>query len=269
MMLQYVQVAAAPRSRVLAVTSILLMIIALLPIGAWVFPRADLGAQTGREAVLWVLSILLIGYVGLIERRALASIGLRRPRWMSLLIGIAAAALMIAGMAFIYLVLFPAFQWSDSEPTATILSMPLWFRIALVVRAATFEEILFRGFMIERLSEITGRRWLAAVLSFAAFTLAHLSHWGWAHLLIAGFGGLVLTGLYLWRRDLFANMIAGHVIILALIGLIFLFGYLVAPAALLMALFIMFLEILVAFIQAFVFSLLAAVFIGQIRAAHH
>jgi F-type H+-transporting ATPase subunit a len=68
---------------------------------------------------------------------------------------------------------------------------------------------------------------------------------------------------------LFANMIAGHVIILALIGLIFTFGFKVALAPLAMALFIMLLEILVAFIQAFIFSLLAAVFIGQIRAAHH
>ena len=68
---------------------------------------------------------------------------------------------------------------------------------------------------------------------------------------------------------LFANMIAGHVIILALIGLIFMFGALAALAAIPMALFIMFLELLVVFIQAFIFSLLAAVFIGQIRAAHH
>jgi len=68
---------------------------------------------------------------------------------------------------------------------------------------------------------------------------------------------------------LFANMIAGHVIILSLIGLIFLFGSYVAFGALPMALFIMVLEILVAFIQAFIFSLLAAVFIGQIRTAHH
>jgi F-type H+-transporting ATPase subunit a len=68
---------------------------------------------------------------------------------------------------------------------------------------------------------------------------------------------------------LFANMIAGHVIILALIGLIFSFGLGVALPSLAMALGIMLLEILVAFIQAFIFSLLAAVFIGQIRAAHH
>jgi len=68
---------------------------------------------------------------------------------------------------------------------------------------------------------------------------------------------------------LFANMLAGHVIILSLIGLIFLFGWVVALGAIPMALFIMGLELLVVFIQAFIFSLLAAVFIGQIRAAHH
>jgi F-type H+-transporting ATPase subunit a len=68
---------------------------------------------------------------------------------------------------------------------------------------------------------------------------------------------------------LFANMMAGHVIILALIGLIFMFGWGVAFGSVPMALFIMGLEVIVAFIQAFIFSLLAAVFIGQIRTAHH
>lgn len=68
---------------------------------------------------------------------------------------------------------------------------------------------------------------------------------------------------------LFANMVAGHVIILSLVGLIFMFGFFVAIPAIAMALFIMLLELLVVFIQAFIFSLLAAVFIGQIRAAHH
>jgi F-type H+-transporting ATPase subunit a len=68
---------------------------------------------------------------------------------------------------------------------------------------------------------------------------------------------------------LFANMTAGHVIILALIGLIFTFGWPVALASVPMALGIMVLEIVVALIQAFIFSLLASVFIGQIRSAHH
>jgi F-type H+-transporting ATPase subunit a len=68
---------------------------------------------------------------------------------------------------------------------------------------------------------------------------------------------------------LFANMISGHVIILALIGIIFLFGWKVFIGPIAMALFIMALELMVAAIQAFIFSLLAAVFIGQIRTAEH
>ncbi|MDE3172821.1 MAG: F0F1 ATP synthase subunit A [Gemmatimonadota bacterium] len=69
---------------------------------------------------------------------------------------------------------------------------------------------------------------------------------------------------------LFANMIAGHVIVLAMIGLVFVFGsWLIAVPPIAMAVGIMILEVLVAFIQAFIFALLAAVFIGQIRAAHH
>ena len=69
---------------------------------------------------------------------------------------------------------------------------------------------------------------------------------------------------------LFANMTAGHVIVLAFIGIIFTFGsWAVAPAPFIMALAIMVLEVLVAFLQAYIFTLLVSVFIGQIREAHH
>jgi F-type H+-transporting ATPase subunit a len=69
---------------------------------------------------------------------------------------------------------------------------------------------------------------------------------------------------------LFANMTAGHVLVLALISLIFTFGSVwILPAPLAAALAIMVLELLVAFLQAFVFTLLVSVFIGQIREAAH
>jgi F-type H+-transporting ATPase subunit a len=68
---------------------------------------------------------------------------------------------------------------------------------------------------------------------------------------------------------LFANMIGGHVVILAFIGLIFMFGFKIAIFPWFMALCIMGLEILVALIQAFIFALLSSVFIGQLRVAHH
>lgn len=117
---------------------------------------------------------------------------------------------MVGGMASIYLVIFPALGLSPNEAgTAAVKALPFWFRVCIIVRAAVFEEMFFRGFMIERLTEITcGRRLSAAAISCALFTWLHLGYWGWAHLMVAGFGGVVLTALYLWRRDLTANIIA-------------------------------------------------------------
>jgi F-type H+-transporting ATPase subunit a len=68
---------------------------------------------------------------------------------------------------------------------------------------------------------------------------------------------------------LFANMTAGHVLVLALIGLTFLFqSYVVGAGASVLATAIMLLELFVAFLQAFVFTLLTSVFIGLMRAEH-
>jgi F-type H+-transporting ATPase subunit a len=68
---------------------------------------------------------------------------------------------------------------------------------------------------------------------------------------------------------LFANMTSGHVLVLALIGLTFLFqSYAVGLAAAVLATGVMLLELFVAFLQAFVFALLTSVFIGLMRAEH-
>ncbi|MBC8086250.1 MAG: F0F1 ATP synthase subunit A [Phycisphaerae bacterium] len=69
---------------------------------------------------------------------------------------------------------------------------------------------------------------------------------------------------------LFANMTAGHIVLLAIIGLIFTFGsWAIAGGPVLMAVAISVLELFVSFLQAFIFTLLASVFIGQMRELHH
>jgi len=61
---------------------------------------------------------------------------------------------------------------------------------------------------------------------------------------------------------LFANMLAGHIVLFFMLGLIVIFGATASPF-LLMALFIYILEFFIAFLQAYIFTLLSAVFIGQ------
>lgn len=75
---------------------------------------------------------------------------------------------------------------------------------------------------------------------------------------------------------LFANILAGHIIILSIICLVFIFGslnkiagYSFLPVTVLFNIVMMMLELLVAFIQAFIFANLTAVFIGQAMEGAH
>lgn len=80
--------------------------------------------------------------------------------------------------------------------------------------------------------------------------------------------GLVTKPFALMIR-LFANITAGHIIILSLVSLIFIFkSVFIAPISGVFVLFMSVLEMLVAVLQAYVFTLLSALYIGQAVAEH-
>lgn len=69
---------------------------------------------------------------------------------------------------------------------------------------------------------------------------------------------------------LFANITAGHIVILSIIGLTFLFkSIFIAPASVVLGTAMMFLELMVAFIQAYVFTLLSSIYISSAVEDHH
>lgn len=87
--------------------------------------------------------------------------------------------------------------------------------------------------------------------------------------------GFFLRPFVLMLR-LFANITAGHIIILGFFSLIFIFGSMktwvglaVSPASVAFTIFMSFLELLVAFLQAYVFTLLASLYIGSAIEEHH
>jgi membrane protease YdiL (CAAX protease family) len=94
------------------------------------------------------------------------------------------------------------------EQQRIILSRPYWYRVILVLRAAVVEEILFRGYIIEKVRQLTGSRSLAIALSVLAFTCAHFAGWGLVHLIPVFCSAIILALLYVWRRDLPSNMLA-------------------------------------------------------------
>jgi len=80
----------------------------------------------------------------------------------------------------------------------------------------------------------------------------------------------VITKPFSLMIRLFANITAGHIVILSFISLIFIFRSIyVAPVSLAFGLFINVLELLVAILQAYIFTLLTAMYIGGAVEEHH
>lgn len=103
--------------------------------------------------------------------------------------------------------------------------------------------------------------------------LAHLTggvHWMlWPIMIPIEILGLFTKPFALCIR-LFANMTGGHIVLVSLMGLIFIFrSYLLAPVPILFALGISMLELFVAFLQAYIFAMLTSVFMGLGMTAAH
>lgn len=133
-------------------------------------------------------------------------------------------------------------------------------------------------------ANVTGN--IAVTLVLAVFTLiivnlnGNKSYWMhmlwmpgtpiWVRLMLAPIELVgVLTKPFALMIRLFANITAGHIVVLSLISLIFIFESVwVSPAAVLLTLFIDVLEILVGLLQAYIFTMLTALFIGMAMVEH-
>jgi membrane protease YdiL (CAAX protease family) len=162
--------------------------------------------------VTWGTCVALLLLVRCWERRPWSSIGIVFDNVHAWAVGalVGVGVLMLTGLSL---------QLAKKKTTdgsvqglLKLAATPLWFRIAAVITAGVTEEIVFRGYPIERLGEMSGNPWLALLVPLAVFTLAHLSGWSASHLLSVLIGGAILTGLYVWQHDLVACMIA-HTII--------------------------------------------------------
>jgi uncharacterized protein len=187
------------------------IVVPLLPIGRWIARGNSVSADLIHELLWWIYAAAILLWLTRVERLPMRSIGFRRPTWKTLASAVAAAAALMAAMAFHYAVIVRVFHLDTAaamHQLQTILSMPFWMRVLLVLRAAVVEEILFRGYMIEKARQLTGSSALAVAISVVAFTAAHFAGWGLVQLIPVSVGALVLALLYLWRRDLPSNILA-------------------------------------------------------------
>ncbi|AFK19101.1 CPBP family intramembrane metalloprotease [Haloferax mediterranei ATCC 33500] len=171
---------------------------------------------------LWLTLGVLVALVLYWERESLASIGVARPTLAD--IGVGVVGFVVGVMVFMLSQpLLSAVGLYDANSGQALLSQPLPVVLASAITAGIVEEVLFRGYPIERLLELTGNVWLAAGIPLAVFTAIHIPLWGVGTTLQIGAWSVVVTGVYLWRRTLVApivmhllNDIVGFVILPAL-----------------------------------------------------
>lgn len=163
------------------------------------------GAVVTREIAILALTACLLWIAASRERQPLSSIGFRASRiGRSLTWGFALAIVCFAAV-LACLAIYSVLGVHYGEGAAISRSLPV--TLLTVFRAGISEEIFYRGYAIERLQSLTGSKWIAAAISLAAFAGFHFRQ-GPAGVVLALVLGSIITGYYLWKRDLLAAMFA-------------------------------------------------------------
>lgn len=167
-----------------------------------------------------ILFFLLLVWIPIVEKKSLKSIGFGKFKWRHLWMGffgfvLATFALIISGLILEANGLEPIRSLQAVLKTYDFLTL-----LGLFLTGTILEEIFYRGYLIERLGDLLGRRWLAGLVSWIAFTLVHLKFFGLGPTIDVSILSAALVLLYLKERSIWPCMVT-HGINNALSYLIF------------------------------------------------
>ncbi|MFY9315151.1 MAG: CPBP family intramembrane glutamic endopeptidase [Burkholderiales bacterium] len=164
------------------------------------------------QAALVAIVAAVLSVVFFFEHKPASSIGLKPLTLQSFAWGLALAA-------FFMYVFSPVVYWTlrrfrlggFDKCLLQLQGLPVWYLVLAVVIGGVAEEILYRGYAVERIATLTGSLWFAGAIPVVVFAAAHVPMWGWGPALATLVPGAILTVFYLWQRDLAACIIA-HVV---------------------------------------------------------
>ena len=176
--------------------------------GTWLqsmdrFQRAALGSLITVGLALGVVAVVVWW-----EKKPLSELGLHRQTRRKIIVALAASIVIAVGGTLISLLILKVFALpAPTLITERIAIFPLWFSVWLVGSSSVAEEVLYRGFVIERLGQTTGNICLGALITLIWFTFLHLPLGVVYTLTIVLPGSILVTALYVWRRDLIATIV--------------------------------------------------------------
>jgi len=153
----------------------------------------------------WLIVIFLLALILFLEHQTLSSIGIKKMSKRDVFWGVLG---FLVGSAC-FLITTPIISAlnltaSNSGAAQIISTVPFSLRVAMVLTAGITEEIIFRGYMIERLNTLTGHIGVSAIISYIVFVMFHIPFWGLGGAIQIGTWSIVITVLYMRRKNLTA-----------------------------------------------------------------
>ena len=181
-----------------------LALVALPLLAALPLEIGDLAAIALKGALVAAIVVIVLGSEG----APLSSIGVARPRlvdvgWTLVVTVLGVGAFVATG---------PLVSALDLPVREGIPTPSLAIGIASAVTAGVTEEVLFRGYPIERLIDAGYRPLAAGGLTWAAFTVAHAPSYPAGNLVQIALVALLFTAVYVRTRSL-VPVVAGHVLV--------------------------------------------------------
>lgn len=170
------------------------------------------GSLLLNSGIMWLLAASILVVVLYWENRSVASIGLEMPSRREAIVGGAAG---VAGLVLGILatgIAVAAFQLEQPEALSTLGELSLPVKLVIVGTAVITEEVLWRGYPIERLTELTGSLWIGAGASFIVFLAVHYPEWGLVGAIPQAVFTLALVGAYVKTRNVVACILTHTVI---------------------------------------------------------
>jgi len=172
--------------------------------------------------VMWFLAVAVVLLTLWAEKRPLSSIGWESPTVKLTLIGVGLGVLLsltVPALSVLSGMMIPSDEAGSIESAVQISG---FIMLAGVITAGITEEILYRGYAMERLLDWTGSKWISSIISLVFFTVLHISGWNMAHIVGVVIPlGAAMIALYWWKRNLILVIIVHIVINLPLVFLAF------------------------------------------------
>jgi membrane protease YdiL (CAAX protease family) len=175
------------------------------------------GSMLINSVSMWALVVAVFVVVRFWERRPLASIGLELPTRRQAAVGVGAGVVGLVLGILATGIAVAAFSLEQPETLSTIAELSLPVKLAIVATGVVTEEFLWRGYPIERLTELTGSLWIGGATSFVVFLAVHFPAWGIVGAIPQAIFTLALVGVYLRTRNVVACILTHTVINVAMV----------------------------------------------------